>query len=421
MVRPDVGEMELAVIESGANIPVPPGPTAPRDPHQGASTGWRRWTEQVAERAYALRDRMLADPRMQRLSVTIPFVRPFAEKRARALFDICIGFVYTQVVTACVELDLFERLAEGPRDLSALAAECDLPAEEMQRLLEAAVALKLVARSGGTERYRLGELGAALRGAPGVTAMVRHHRMVYRDLHDPVGLLRHGPRALDTELSRYWGYADNADAAELGPERTAPYTGLMAASQPMISEDVIRAYDFTKHRRLLDVGGSDGRFAEAVARSAQNITATVLDVPAVADAATVRFAELSDPGLKARLSAASADFRVGPLPTGFDVVSLIRILLDHDDETVANLLQAVHAALPLGGRVVIAEAMSGTKGAEPISDAYFGFYLKAMGRGRPRSVARISALLSDAGFANPRLVRTHRPLLAQVLTAEKLA
>ena len=38
-----------------------------------------------------------------------------------------------------------------------------------------------------------------------------------------------------------------------------------------------------------------------------------------------------------------------PCPTGADAISLVRVLYDHDDATVARLLAPVHAALPRAG------------------------------------------------------------------------
>jgi demethylspheroidene O-methyltransferase len=61
--------------------------------------------------------------------------------------------------------------------------------------------------------------------------------------------------------------------------------------------------------------------------------------------------------------------------------------------------------------------MSGTPGAEPITDAYFGFYLLAMGTGRCRTVAELTALLHEAGFTNVREMPTRRPLLARALVS----
>jgi demethylspheroidene O-methyltransferase len=53
--------------------------------------------------------------------------------------------------------------------------------------------------------------------------------------------------------------------------------------------------------------------------------------------------------------------------------------------------------------------------AERVADAYFGFYLLAMGQGRARSPAQISALLAAAGFGRTRELFTHVPLQTRVL------
>ena len=54
------------------------------------------------------RDRVLASPRFQAWAAAMPLTRPIARKRARALFDLCAGFVYSQVLVACVRRELHE-------------------------------------------------------------------------------------------------------------------------------------------------------------------------------------------------------------------------------------------------------------------------------------------------------------------------
>jgi demethylspheroidene O-methyltransferase len=54
---------------------------------------------------------------------------------------------------------------------------------------------------------------------------------------------------------------------------------------------------------------------------------------------------------------------------------------------------------------------------EAMGDAYFGFYLMAMGRGRPRSAAQLSALMEQAGFQAARVVPTRMPLQTGLLVA----
>ena len=364
------------------------------------------------DRLLGVRDRLLASPRFRAWAAATPFTRPLARQRTRALFDLCAGFVYSQVLYACVDLRLFDVLAEGPQALPALAARLDLPLPGAERLLRAAASLKLVSRRRGG-RFGLGPLGAAMVGNAGIAAMVRHHRMLYADLADPVALLR--GQGQDTALSAYWSYARNPGAAGLGGEVNA-YTALMAASQPLVAGEILAAYPVRRHRLLMDVGGGDGSFLLAAAAQAPALRLRLFDLPPVAARAAERFAAAS---MGHRAEAAGGSFLHDPLPPGADLVSLVRVVHDHDDDAALRLLRAVHAALPPGGTLLLAEPMSDTPGAEPVGDAYFGFYLMAMGQGRTRTRAELTELLHAAGFASVRRHRTHTPLLVGVLSATR--
>lgn len=365
------------------------------------------WTD----RWLATRDRLVSSERFQRWAASFPLTRPFARRRARELFDLCAGFVYSQVLLACVRLDLFGILQASPLDARALALRLSLPQDATDRLLAAAASLRLVEqRSDG--RYGLGVLGAALVGNPGVVAMIEHHALLYADLRDPVALLR-GERDR-TELGRYWAYAGNPDAAALAPEQVADYSRLMADSQPLVTREILAAYPLRRHRRLLDVGGGDGSFVCAVAAAVPTLALQLFDLPAVADRASARFAAS---GLAQRATAFGGDFRRDALPAGADLVTLVRVLFDHPDETVLELLAAVRRTMPADGTLLIAEPMAGTSGAEPMGAAYFGFYLMAMGRGRSRSPADFEQLLARAGFTDIRLVPTPSPLQTGILVA----
>jgi len=337
------------------------------------------------------RDRLIASPRFRRWAAAFPFTRPIARRRTRALFDLCAGFVYSQVLQACVQLRLFDILADGPMTTAALSMRLGLPLERTQRLLLAAASLRLLARRRGG-RFGLGPLGAAMVGNAAVSAMVLHHRELYADLNDPVALLR--GQAGATGLSRYWAYSGNADAAKLEEGQVAAYTALMAASQPLVADEILAAYRIGRHRCLLDVGGGDGSFLCAAAAQAPDLQLMLFDLPPVAEQARVRLAAA---GFAGRFAPTGGDFLADPLPRGADIVSVVRVIHDHDDPAALDILRAARRALPPGGTLLLAEPMAGTSGAEPIGDAYFGFYLMAMGHGRARTRAELFALLRDAG------------------------
>lgn len=351
---------------------------------------WLRW-----------RNALLADPAFRRWAARLPGFRSITRARAAAMFSINAGFVYSQVALAMVETGLVAALAEGPMTVAEAADCAGLPEGGADRLLKAAAALGLAQRL-SDDRFMLGEMGAALHGDPGISAMIAHHRHLYADLADPVALLRRGGGG--GALSRYWSYAESADPTASGDGAVAPYSALMAASQRMVAEQVTAAYRLSRHRRLLDVGGGEGVFVRAAKAVAPRLDIAVFDLPAVAARAGT-------------ITTHGGNFFEDALPEGHDLISLIRILHDHDDAPAMRLLRNIRRSLPSGGRLLIAEPMAGTRGAEAMGDAYFGLYLWAMGSGRPRTVHEIMAMLSQAGFAKTRELRTSLPLIARVIVA----
>jgi demethylspheroidene O-methyltransferase len=381
-----------------------PGGDVMTAPAPGWRDRFREWRESVT-----------ASPRFRSWAAAFPLTRPMARRRARELFDLCAGFVYSQVLLACVRLRLFDMLHEsGPMTEAALALRLSLPPESAARLLAAAASLQLTHRR-ADGRWTLGPLGAAMIGNPGLCAMVEHHALLYADLADPVALLRRerGGNA----LSAYWAYSGAESPESLAGEKVADYSALMAASQPMVAEEVLAAYDFRRHKALLDVGGGEGAFLSAVGAAAPSLRLMLFDLPPVVARGAARF---TTNGMAPRASTHGGDFTTDALPAGADIVSLVRVLHDHDDDVVMGLLRRVRAVLPPGGRLVVAEPMAGTSGAEPMGEAYFGFYLLAMGRGRPRRPEELRAMLAAAGFGASRLLLTHTPLLTRVLLADAI-
>lgn len=369
------------------------------------------WWRLCVERWRALRDGLLIRPGFRRGAAAFPLTAPVARRRAGELFDLVAGFVYSQVLLACVQLRVFDLLAAGPLALDVLARRLALTDESTDRLVSAAVALRLLERR-GHGRVGLGALGAPMVGNTAVAAMVEHHAALYADLRDPVALLR--GEVGSAALARYWPYADAETPGALPAESVAAYSALMAASQPLVAEEILDAYAFGAHRCLLDVGGGEGGFLVSAGARHPALQLMLFDLPAVVARAEPRFAAA---GMAGRARCVAGSFLSDPLPTGADIATLVRVLHDHDDATALQILRNVRQALPVDGTVVVAEPLAGTPGAERMGDAYFGFYLLAMGRGRPRTAEALGALLRAAGFDRVRQVPTRMPLQTSMMLA----
>jgi demethylspheroidene O-methyltransferase len=139
----------------------------------------------------------------------------------------------------------------------------------------------------------------------------------------------------------------------------------------------------------------------------------LFDLPAVAAEAGRRFAAASG------VECVGGDFARDALPSGADLITLVRILHDHDDELAKSLLHRAAAALTPGGCLLVAEPLAGTPRAMRMGNAYFGLYLWAMGSGRARTAEELSAWLRDAGLIEIEERATRIPLQTRLIVARR--
>ena len=376
---------------------------------------WRQWLQ-----------RLYASDRLYRWSLSNPFTRRVTRQRTRQLFDLMAGFVHSQVLLACVRLNLFELLRDAPSSLATLSVRTGVPEPELQRLLLSAVSLGLLEhRSAG--RLGLGPLGVPLTTHPGIAHMVEHNQLLYQDLSDPLAFLRQGHQAATArharpgDMARYWPYAHGGLAAVQAPgmdEQVARYSALMADSQGFVVHEILSSYFFDEHCCVLDVGAGQGRFVTALARHAPHLQLQMFDLPPVLAQARVRLAQA---GLGERVQLHPGSFIDDPLPTGADLITLVRVAHDHPDAVVRQILQKAYAALPPGGVLLIAEPMAQAADAQADhqADAYYHFYLMAMGAGRLRSTHEFGALLREAGFVAIEQVPNAMPIHGQLVIGRK--
>jgi demethylspheroidene O-methyltransferase len=370
-------------------------------------------TSPWGDRLGALMDRWLTSDALYRWSVSNPLTRWITRRRARQVFDLMAGFVYSQVLLACVRLRILEAVAQQPRSLDELAQWTHLPPAGLQRLLQSALALGLLnLRSQG--RYGLGPLGAPVAGHAGIRAMIEHHAVLYQDMQDPVAMLQ-GP-GQPGAMAQYWPYTLDEGAQAAQAEKYARYSNLMSASQPFVVDEVLASYRFDAHRCVLDVGGGQGTFMSRLALHAQHLQVKLFDLPEVAALARANFARQ---GLQNRCEAHPGSFLKDPLPQGADLVTLIRVAHDHPDADVRTILASIYQALPPGGTLLLSEPMAQEQGETPQGDAYFHFYLLAMGAGRLRTPRELMAMMAEAGFSHLEVVPNPMPLQTQILIGRK--
>jgi demethylspheroidene O-methyltransferase len=362
--------------------------------------------DSIADRFKNFRAKLLASPKFQKFCAGFWPTKFVARSKAAEVFDLCNGFVYSQVLFACVRLNLLQTLQENARTIEGIAAFSNLPFEGARRLVMAATSLDILETRSG-ERYGLGEAGAAILGNPGLQGMILHHEHFYKDLQNPVALL--SARTDNTALSNYWYYSAKKDHDDAERAVMTTYSDLMSETQTVLADEVLRAYRFDQHLHLMDVGGGDGAFLRKAHASAPNLQLSLLDLPTVVELAGQR---LQADGIP--VSARAGNMFEDDWPDQADLITLIRVALDHDDEKVEILLRRARAALKPGGVLLLAEPMTDSP---KVGFAYFGFYLWAMGSGRARSSDELRGMLHRAGFTETAMLQTGLPDIVRVIRA----
>ncbi|MEI6769878.1 MAG: methyltransferase, partial [Betaproteobacteria bacterium] len=391
----------------------------------GAHSGKTSWREHFRNRL----NRWMVSPALYQWSVSNVLTRWFTQKRTREVFDLMAGFVHFQVLLNCLRLGVLARVQQSPCTLNDLALYTGLPEERLDRLVWSAVSLKLMdQRSAG--RYGIGPLGVLVVSYPGIEAMVEHNALLYADMGDTPKMLRSQAGVHHALMHQYWPYTvgeDRDDGAFAGQptlehrndgssesQQTERYSQLMSVSQNFVIQEIIGAYDFSQHRCVLDIGCGLGRFASTVAQHVDTLDLQLMDLPEVVK--LTKSAHQHTPYCS-RLSFIPGSFKTDPLPMGSDLVTLVRVAHDHNDADVLHLFQKVHAALPTKGSLLLAEPMADPQGER--QDAYFHFYLMAMGEGRLRTPQKLSNMMLQAGFSRVELLSNPMPTHARILVAHK--
>jgi acetylserotonin N-methyltransferase len=168
------------------------------------------------------------------------------------------------------------------------------------------------------------------------------------------------------------------------------------------SPRIVKAFDLSDFRHLVDLGGATGHLAIAACHVYPELHATVLDLPAVQPFA-LEYIEAS--GLSDRISFVAADFFVDELPKA-DLYTLGRILHDWDDSKINKLLRRIFLALPRGGALLVTETLVDDDRRGPTYTLMQDLNMLVCTDGRERTEAEYSVLLQTAGFSSVQFRRT---------------
>ena len=256
------------------------------------------------------------------------------------LLELATAYQRACTLFTLVDLALPTMLVAAPLSHQAIARRLGVHPLAADRFLHACVALGLLERRGELFANAAHAATFLVRGAPTYLGdqLMLHARTTYGLWSDLTATLR------------TWvpGATDDATPAE--EDQGADALRGQHNLARLVGHALGRAYDFSRHGHLLDLGGGTGAMALSVCALHPALRATVFDLPAVIGATREC---IRDEGLADRVGVAEGNFKSDPLPGDFDVALLANLLSASSEATNRALLARLFAQLPPGGAVIL--------------------------------------------------------------------
>jgi SAM-dependent methyltransferase len=317
------------------------------------------------------------------------------------IFQLASGFMASKMFFTAGDLGLFTHLGDGPLTAEALASRADAPAGHVRIVADAMVALGMLTVDGG--RYRNSEVAQTFLAGktpadmrPLLAFWDRLSYPAWRGLGEAVRRRTPKPALFDFSADEQAIFSAGVEAASTG--------GAMALAE---------SYDFSRHARLLDIGGGTGSFLKIIRRRHPKLATTLFELPGTAAFARTTFA----PDEASAISIVEGDMLKDALPQGFDAALIAHVLHGFTEDTCAGLLKKIHGALAKGGRLLIVDFFLTPDRTGPLMATLMSGEFLTHADGRSYSAAEVGDWLKAGGWT----VVGHQPLAGPVslLIAEK--
>lgn len=318
------------------------------------------------------------------------------------LIEMATAHWNSRIVYVAAKLGLADRLADGPKTADELAGPTGTHAPSLYRLMRTLAHLGLLNEEVG-QRFSLTPLGEAMkRNAPGCA-----HATILTLAGDwcanGFGELLYSVQTGKSGVEKYLGmpvfdwFAQNPELASLFSETMVGFHGAEAVA-------VAAAYDFSKLKTVVDVGGATGNLLTTVLRRAPATRGILYDLPhVVRDAPPL----IQSRGLTDRVTIEAGSF-FERVPAGGDAYLLSHVIHDWSEAQCLTILRHCRRAMNPSGRVLLIEMVL-PPGNAPHPGKVLDMMMLVGPGGQERTEEAYRKLVQQAGFRLTRVVPTDSP------------
>ena len=299
------------------------------------------------------------------------------------IFQVASGFMAAKHLFVANEVGVFEQLAAGPATLDVLAGRTGVARSRLRILADAMVALGFVERRGDVYQ-----------NAPVAAAFLTGHTPA--DLRPFLRFWNRLSYPMWTKLEETIRTGQAQGTMHLPAEGQRVFSEGVEAIQAAPAQALPAAYDFRRHRRLLDLGGGTGSWLLAVLRQYPGLQGTLFELPAAAAVARQRLTSDRD---GQQVTVVEGDFLTDPVPAGHDVVLLANVVHLFSADHNRALLRRTREQVPDGARLLLVDFWTdATHTQPPFAALMAGEFLVITGEGDVYSEDEARGWLQETGW-----------------------
>lgn len=306
-----------------------------------------------------------------------------------------LGWLVSRALHVAAELGVADVLSAGPKEISELAASTDSHPQSLYCLLRLLASYGVFAETADCH-FELTPAAALLQ-----SGNLRDAVRMFSDADwNAAGALLHNIKTGEPAFKHVNGQGF-FEYLSTHPESQARFDRAMANGAEEENLPIANAYDFSKYRRIVDVGGGRGGFLGAILKTYPSPRGVLYDQPQV-----VKHPDyLTEAGVRDRCDVVGGSGFFESIPAGADLYVLKRVLHDWPDDVCEGILRRCRDAVAENGRVVVVDAVI-SPGNHPNLAKTVDLLMMILLGGRERTEADFRKLFARAGLKVTRIVDT---------------
>lgn len=319
------------------------------------------------------------------------------------MLSLIVGFMTTPAVAVAARLGLADLIAVAPRTAEELARETKTHVPSLRRLLRFLASVGVFAED-ASGKYRQTALSRTLcKEAPRSLrgfAIMAGSDFNWRPWGDLLETVVTGKPAFDSVHG-----ANIVDYLLAHAEDAEIMNAAMTSLSSVELSEILAAYDFSRFKRIVDVGGGHGLLLRGILSANPQLCGVLADQPSVvASATTMRSGAIAD-----RCEVVGIDF-FQEVPRGSDAYVAKSVIHDWNDRDAVRILKNCRRAISRDGTMLLIERiLKPSNQPDPAKFVDLQMLVLAPG-GRERTEAEFRALLGEAGFSLTRVIPTAEAL-----------